>query len=103
MIKLSEDTIHIVNALFPENLRNEVVDFLELECAENIPFCENHDQYKMERIRFAVLKLSEGKITKLVDSIELAQVDWRDLFMAAGFGYDPEGHINWFRNFKKEI
>ncbi len=98
MIKLSENTIHIVNSLFPENLRNEVVDLLELECAENLPFCENHDKYQMERIRFAVLKLSEGRITKLVDSIELAQVDWRDLFMAAGFGHDPKEHNTWFRN-----
>ena len=103
MIKLSEDTMHIVNALFPENLRSEVVDLLELECAENIPFCENHDKYQMERIRFAVLKTSEGKVAKLVDSIELAQVDWRGLFMAAGFGHDPEEHNNWFRNLKRKI
>jgi hypothetical protein len=49
----------------------------------------------MERIRFSVLKLSEGKIDELVRAIELAQVDWRDLFMEAGFGHDPEAHNKW--------
>ncbi|MDH3282227.1 MAG: hypothetical protein OEQ18_14015, partial [Gammaproteobacteria bacterium] len=58
-------------------------------------FCENGDKYKMERLRFAVLKLSEGEIDRLVQAIELAQVDWRDLLMAAGFGQDIEAHNQW--------
>jgi len=49
----------------------------------------------MERIRFAVLKLSEGNIEKLVQGIELAQTDWRDLLMMAGFGEDVEAHDKW--------
>jgi hypothetical protein len=49
----------------------------------------------MERIRFSVLKLSNGDMKKLVDAIELAKVDWRDLFMAAGFGEDPQAHKKW--------
>ena len=49
----------------------------------------------MERIRFSVLKLIEGKIDKLISAIELAQIDWRDLLMAAGFGYDTDAHNKW--------
>ena len=95
MIKLSERTIKIVNGLFPQEQRLEVADLLKMECAENIPFCENHDEFQMERIRFSVLKLSEGRMDKLVQAIELAQADWRDLFMAAGFGHDPDAHNKW--------
>jgi hypothetical protein len=95
MIELSERTIDKVNSLFPSDQRKEVEDLLRIECGENIPFCENNDKYAMERIRFAVLKLSEGHIDKLVQAIELAQIDWRDLLMAAGFGEDVEAHNKW--------
>ena len=95
MIELSEKTIEIVNLLFPENQREEVNELLKIECGDNVPFCEEYDKYGMERIRFSVLKLSEGEMDKLVEAIELAQIDWRDLFMAAGFGYDVEAHKKW--------
>jgi len=95
MIDLSERTIDIVTRLFSQEQRREVEELLKIECAENIPFCENYDKFQMERIRFSVLKLSEGKLDELVRAIELAQVDWRDLFMEAGFGHDPEAHNKW--------
>jgi hypothetical protein len=95
MIELSERTMDLVSLLFPNGPRKEVEDLLEIECGDNIPFCENNDKYTMERIRFAVLKLSEGRIEKLVQAIELAQTDWRDVLMAAGFGEDVEAHNKW--------
>ena len=95
MIELSERTISRINALFPVEQRKEVEDLLKIECGDNIPFCDNSDQYGMERIRFAVLKLSAGKMDKLVQAIELAQIDWRDLFMSAGFGMDVNAHNKW--------
>ncbi|MDH3377230.1 MAG: hypothetical protein OEQ39_09740 [Gammaproteobacteria bacterium] len=101
MIALSDRTIEIVNALFREEQRDEVVELLKIECAENIPFCEDHDKFQMERIRFSVLKLSEGGMDELIQAIELAQVDWRDLFMAAGFGHDPEAHNRWASQLRK--
>jgi hypothetical protein len=95
MIDLSERTIEIVTKLFSQDQRREVEELLKIECADNIPFCESYDKFQMERIRFSVLKLSEGKLDELVRAIELAQVDWRDLFMEAGFGHDPEAHNKW--------
>ena len=95
MIELSEKTAGRVSTLFPKNQWREVEDLLKIECGENIPFCENSNKYEMERIRFAVLKLSEGNIEKLVQGIELAQTDWRDLLMMAGFGEDVEAHDKW--------
>ncbi len=95
MIDLSERTIEIVNELFPQEERLEAAELLKIECADNIPFCESYDEFQMERIRFSVLKLSEGNMDKLVEAIELAQTDSRDLFMAAGFGHDPKAHHQW--------
>jgi hypothetical protein len=43
-------------------------------------------RFSSQRFQFAVLKLSEGKMDKLDEAIELAKVDWRDLLAAAGFG-----------------
>ena len=49
----------------------------------------------MERIRFAAIKLSQGNINKLLRAIDEARMDWRDLFMAADFGYDVNAHEKW--------
>ena len=32
---------------------------------------------------------------KLYDAIALAQTDWRDLLVAAGFGDDVQAHKDW--------
>ena len=95
MIELSKKTSDRINLLFGDEEKQEVEDLLKIECGDNIPFCENRDKYEMERIRFAVLKLSKGNIGKLVEAIELAQTDWRDLLVAAGFGENVEAHNKW--------
>jgi len=49
----------------------------------------------MERIRFAAIKLSKGNMLKLLKAIDEARMDWRDLLMAADFGFDVDAHENW--------
>jgi hypothetical protein len=93
--KLSPRTRQLVEKIFSPKQVDEAVQWLEDECGNNIPFCQDHDEYQMERIRFAVLKLSEGNINKLLRAIDEARMDWRDLFMAADFGYDVKAHEKW--------
>ena len=69
---------------------------LENECANNLPFCEKMDMFALERIRFAVLKLSAGDAENLGREIEQAKRDWRDTLMAAGFGHEVNVHLRWF-------
>ena len=95
MIGLSKNTIQIIDTLFRQEQRPYVYELLRTECAETLPSCENYDQHEMERIRFSVLKLSEGQIEKLAQAIELAQIDCRDLFVNAGFDHAPEAHKGW--------
>jgi len=49
----------------------------------------------MERVRFAALKLSEGNTDKLLRAAQLAQRDWRELLVPAGFANDAEAHKSW--------
>ena len=39
--------------------------------------------------------LSEGRVDKLYDAIALAQTDWRDLLVSAGFAEDIQAHKDW--------
>jgi len=97
MIELSARTEKLLELIFPDySMRNFVRDILVNECGDNIPFCEDHTPEDMDRIRFSVLKLSAGDLNKLGQAVDLAKLDWRDLFMAAGFGYDTNAHNDWY-------
>lgn len=96
--KLSSRTRQLVEKIFGPKRVDEAVQWLEDECGNNLPSCDKADEYGMERIRFAAIKLSAGNIQKLLAAIDEARMDWRDLFMAADFGYDVNAHEEWAKN-----
>ena len=97
MIALSRKTEQVLEKSFPDmETRELVADILVNECGDGIPFCEDSSPEEMERIRFSVLKLSAGDLDKLEEAVKLANLDWRDLFMSAGFGYDVDAHRAWY-------
>jgi hypothetical protein len=69
--ELSEGTWRRLNRLFPEELQSQVATILEGECGNNLPFLTGSDKYQLERVRFAVLKLSDVEIDKLLDAVIL--------------------------------
>jgi hypothetical protein len=97
MIELSEHTQQIVERLFQAKDWKRASGVLESGCGDNLPMLgkPNPDPHSMERLRFAALKLSDGEIEKLRQAIILAQQDWRDLLMAAGFGHSLDEHKKW--------
>ena len=95
MSKLSEATRDKVRQLFPSRQQQDAADLLMIECGNNLPFCESSDEYALERIRFAVLKLSGGNLCELRRWVGLAKTDWRDVLMAAGFGHSVTAHKEW--------
>ena len=97
---LSPRTKHVVEKLFRPHEISEASRWLEQECGNNLPFCKDYDETKMERIRFAVLKLSNGDPQKLVEAIALAKRDWRDVLVWAGFGNDLEAHNRWMEELR---
>ncbi|MBX7255878.1 MAG: hypothetical protein K1Y02_05920 [Candidatus Hydrogenedentes bacterium] len=95
MVPLSEKTLDRLSRVFVPALREQAARLLETECAENLPFTQDTDPVKSERLRFAVMKLSEGRLDTLKKWIDEAKIDWRDVLMAAGFGYDVTEHERW--------
>ena len=99
---LSSRTKQLVENFFSANHVAEAVKRLEQDCGNKIPFYEDADEFQMERVRFAVIKLSEGQINKMIHAINEARFDWRDLFMAAGFGHDVNAHEKWAKEILEE-
>lgn len=100
--RLSLQTLQLLEAIFDREDVAEASQWLEEECGNNLPFCKEDDEHKMERIRFAALKLSQGDLQKLLRAIELAQRDWRDVLVAADFGNQLDAHVVWARSVLEE-
>jgi hypothetical protein len=63
-----------------------------LLCGFNI--VSKREASQIERVRFSVLKLSDGELGTLRRAIRSAEVDWRSLVHAAGFD-DPNAYESW--------
>jgi hypothetical protein len=86
--ELSQETLRRLDILFPPEDRERAKALLYEQCGNNLAY------HEIERIRFAALKYSDGNLLLLDRAVKLAQQDWRDLLMAAGFG-DVEAHQRW--------
>jgi len=93
--QLSPHTRQLVEIVFKPKDSAEAAQWLEEECGNNLPFCEGQDEYGMERIRFAAIRLSKGNMLELLKAIDVARMDWRDLLMAAGFGFEVRAYETW--------
>ena len=93
--RLSPRTVEHSDGLFQLDSREEAAELLMHQSGNNLPFCERYDEFHLERIPFAALKLSRGKLEDLRKAVKLAQKDWRDLLVAAGFGHDVSAHKSW--------
>jgi len=81
--------------LFPPDEHEEVRRLLHEDCGATLPGLSKSSPRSHERIQCAALKLSEGRLDKLYDAIALAQTDWRDLLVVAGFAGDTDAHLDW--------
>jgi hypothetical protein len=94
-IPLSEETQRRVELLFDGEDAALAAEILVLECGSNLPFCAKKGPVELERFRFAALKMSGGDLDRLLQAVEVAKQDWRDLLVAAGFANDPQAHQAW--------
>lgn len=95
MRKLSPATCQLILRAFSPPDQPEVAQTLVNECADNLPFMERQDQYGLEPVRFAVVKLSRGNIAEFRWWANIAREDWPDLLAAAGFAGSPTAHQEW--------
>jgi len=94
-VRLSANTLQLVRHIFPVEDHAAVIAALEVRCGSALPLWVSTTPEGLERIRFAVLKLSSGSLSKFERAIAVANADWRDLLVAAGFGSSLLAHINW--------
>lgn len=89
-----------ITALFAPEEQETVATMLIEEC--NAVQLHSSSADGLERIQLAVLKLSNGEVDTFLAAAELAQLDWRDALMAAGFGEDLEAHLKWVQTIKSK-
>jgi len=95
MIDLSDRTRQLIDVFFSDKVKEEAAFFLQYECAQNLPLGKMDTPEGIERIQFAVIKISNGDMDELGKAISLAKTDWRDVLMWADFGNDVEAHNRW--------
>ena len=95
MVHLSKRTDRLLCGLFDSNDQPAAEELITTGCGDNLPGSELDTPESLDRIRFAALKISGGDMGQLKQAVELAQTDWRDLLMAAGFGHDTSAHCAW--------
>lgn len=83
-VGLTPVVVEEINKHFPAAQRDVVEKILDQECGRTIPFCREATPPELEHIRLCVLRLSKGDIAELRKWIDLANVDQRDVLLAAG-------------------
>jgi hypothetical protein len=86
---VAQGTEQRFDALFTAEQRVLVRNLLLEACGHNLPFLRKIDSVKMDRFRFGALQVGAGDWEKLHAAAQLAQKDWRDLLVAAGFANNP--------------
>ena len=92
MHPLTETTQRVIERLFARTDHDAARAVLQEECGAKLPFADTLGEAGIERVRLAVIKLSEGHLTKLDAMARQAQVDWRDVLVWAGFGQSLAAH-----------
>jgi hypothetical protein len=72
-----------ISRQFPPQQHQLVADLLDQSCGRALPLMREATAQRLEFVQLAVLQLSDGKLARLRDMIELAQIDWRDVVTAA--------------------
>jgi hypothetical protein len=93
MMELSVPARQRVTELFAEEYVAEAEQLLR-HCTDNPLLIADVTRQGSDRILFAMIRLSGGRLDRLGDAISLFRRDWRDLLCAAGFE-EVDAHLAW--------
>jgi hypothetical protein len=94
-IPLTQAVRDKIELVFEANLRAEASVLIQKHCGFSLPLMQTTNPDDYDRIRFAVIKLSKGRLERLREFIGAAHKDWRDVLIGAGFGWDVKAHLHW--------
>src|ERR1041385_5705252 len=97
-VNLTPRTRTVIAHFFLPSRASAIEQLLADECGNNLPLYRPATPEGLERIRFAVLKISSGNDDKLLEVISSAKRDWRDVLVWAGFANDLEAHNKWLED-----
>jgi len=93
-IALSDAAEQRLQVAFAPEERREARRMLVYECGAGIEHWGS-DPSAYDRLRLAAMKASQGRIEGLRWAIAMAQKDWRDLLVHAGFADNARAHERW--------
>jgi hypothetical protein len=82
-VGLTAAVVEEISNQFPAAQHDVVKEILDKECGRTIPLCREATAKELEYIRLCVLRLSKGDISELRKWVELANIDQRDVLLAA--------------------
>ncbi len=83
-VGLTTAVVEEISKHFPAAQHDSVKQILDQECGRTISFCREATAQELEYIRLCVLRLSKGDLSGLRKWVELANIDQRDVLLAAG-------------------
>jgi len=83
-VGLTHAVVDEISKQFPADQREAVREIMDNECGRTIPFQREATAEQLEYIRLCVLRLSKGNLAELRKWVELANIDQRDVLLAAG-------------------
>jgi hypothetical protein len=85
----------IISAIYPDSIES---DFVKSKLIELIILFIKRGEKMSQRLQGAILKCSSGNLKKFDKAISMADHDWRDVLVGAGFGLDVNKHERWIKN-----
>jgi hypothetical protein len=82
-VGLTAAVVEEISNQFPAAQHDVVKEILDKECGRTIPLCREATAQELEYIRLCVLRLCKGNISELRKWVELANIDQRDVLLAA--------------------
>ncbi len=84
-----------IQILFRPEEQAQVAELLDRDCGAGLPLMGAGKEDEVERVQLAVLKCGKGILEGTLNAVVMAQKDWRDVLVGAGFGSDPTAHLRW--------
>jgi hypothetical protein len=87
----------LVESVCPAPLCAAVTELLSQRCAPTLPGVGQTPEWLtlIDRVQLATLHGSAWDLTRIAAAVDLANTDWLDVIVGAGFGHSLGAHIEW--------